>query len=93
MQVIWTRVSDGNPLTVGTSVYTYDERISIQHSRKNDWNLLIRNVKLYDAGKYVCQVNGKGIFATGTVLLKVNGKKNKLIYILWVPQATNSDVL
>ncbi|VDI27369.1 Hypothetical predicted protein [Mytilus galloprovincialis] len=70
--VIWTRVSDGNPLTIGTLVYTYDERISIQHSRKNDWNLLIRNVKLYDAGKYVCQVNGKGIFATGTVLLKVN---------------------
>ncbi|CAG2187070.1 unnamed protein product [Mytilus edulis] len=70
--VIWTRVSDNNPLTVGTFVWTSDARISIQHSRKNDWNLLIRNVKLDDAGKYECQVNDKGISARGMVLLKVN---------------------
>ncbi|XP_063431555.1 opioid-binding protein/cell adhesion molecule-like [Mytilus trossulus] len=90
--VIWTRIPDESPLTFGTSVWASDARISIQHSRKNDWNLLIRNVKLYDAGKYACHVNGKGISARGAVLLKVNVLAIQIPTPAFKPSAEEVDV-
>lgn len=79
--MIWIRNFGVQLLTVEESVVIPDSRISIQHATgANDWNLVIKDVKPDDAGKYVCEVYGYSI--RKMVLLQVNavnGKENKLI--------------
>ncbi|XP_064608369.1 zwei Ig domain protein zig-8-like isoform X2 [Liolophura sinensis] len=58
--VIWKRVDEPNPLTIGTFPYVADTRISTTHNKyKNIWTLHINRVQLSDAGRYECQVSTK----------------------------------
>lgn len=36
---------------------TNNDRLSVTHNDFNTWTLVIRNVKMEDAGEYMCQVN------------------------------------
>ena len=49
--------SEGPPelLTVGQTVYSLDQRISIAPSPRN-WKLVITNVTQLDSGPYLCQL-------------------------------------
>ncbi|XP_062601042.1 zwei Ig domain protein zig-8-like isoform X2 [Saccostrea cucullata] len=54
----WMRMSEPNPITVGTFVYSPDTRFSVSKDpTSTQWDLKIRNVKLEDAGVYFCAVS------------------------------------
>lgn len=77
--VIWRRISDSSPLTIGQFVFTSDSRISIQRTTgPNDWNLIIMDVKPGDAGEYECQVSAENTVRR-MVLLKVNAENIRFI--------------
>lgn len=61
-QLYWMRMSEPNPITVGTYVYSPDTRFSVTKDHTSThWDLRIRNVKLEDAGVYFCAVSsGEG---------------------------------
>ncbi|XP_052101589.1 leucine-rich repeats and immunoglobulin-like domains protein 1 isoform X2 [Mytilus californianus] len=80
-EVIWRRISDVHPLTIGQYVFTSDSRISIQHATgTNDWNLIITDVKPGDAGEYECQVSAKNTVRR-MVLLNVNAVNENIRFI------------
>ncbi|XP_052229958.1 leucine-rich repeats and immunoglobulin-like domains protein 2 [Dreissena polymorpha] len=55
--VVWRRQEHSFPLTSGTMTVVADDRIQIGHvDFKNQWDLMIKNVKPEDEGVYVCQV-------------------------------------
>lgn len=56
------RMSEPNPITVGTYVYSPDTRFSVSRDHTSThWDLKIRNVQLEDAGVYFCAVSsGEG---------------------------------
>lgn len=54
----WTTI-----LTYGTTRILDDDRISVERPYTEDWNLLIREVKYEDKGKYICQINTKPVKA------------------------------
>lgn len=58
--VIWQNGS--NVLSAGRKVYLPPEmnKASIESSSDDTFNLRIRNVTVYDAGNYSCQVAGRG---------------------------------
>ncbi|XP_035824326.1 fibroblast growth factor receptor 4 isoform X2 [Aplysia californica] len=59
-KVIWRRKSDPNPLTISRRTFVDDERISLQHVPLTPhWHLVIKNVRLDDAGQYECQISSK----------------------------------
>lgn len=55
-------MSEPNPITVGTYVYSPDTRFSVSRDHTSThWDLKIRNVQLEDAGVYFCAVSsGEG---------------------------------
>ncbi|GFO36459.1 hemicentin-1 [Plakobranchus ocellatus] len=57
--VIWRLASDPSPLTVGTMGFSEDPRLSVEHDERGNWNLIIKDVTLKDAGVYECQVSSK----------------------------------
>lgn len=58
--VVWRKVSEPNPLTVGKVTFVADSRIQTHHVvHKDQWNLHIRNVGKSDAGAYECQISTK----------------------------------
>lgn len=61
-QLYWMRMSEPNPITVGTYVYSPDTRFSVTKDHTSThWDLRIRNVKFEDAGVYFCAVSsGEG---------------------------------
>ncbi|KAK7477675.1 hypothetical protein BaRGS_00031059 [Batillaria attramentaria] len=72
-KIIWRRASDANPLTVGKESFLDDSRIMLEHEPKSSsWNLLIRDVRLDDAGVYECQVSSKLRHLRHHVLLEVH---------------------
>ncbi|XP_026474365.1 zwei Ig domain protein zig-8-like [Ctenocephalides felis] len=44
-------------LTVGETTYTGDLRLSVKFQYPNNWKLIIKGIKLEDAGLYMCQVS------------------------------------
>lgn len=55
--VIWRKLPNESPITIGESLFKNDSRISISHdSSRNNWDLIIKNVKFDDSGEYECQV-------------------------------------
>ncbi|KAL5004923.1 hypothetical protein ScPMuIL_018379 [Solemya velum] len=58
--VIWRRVHEKNPLTIGEYTYVNDDRINVGHRKgSSNWNLLIKNVQPHDSGIYECQISTK----------------------------------
>ncbi|KAH9494660.1 Hemicentin-1 [Bulinus truncatus] len=73
--VIWRRKSDPNPLTIGRRTFVDDERISVQHvPLQPNWTLIIKQVRLDDAGEYECQVASTDRHLRRSVFLTVKGK-------------------
>ncbi|XP_059163383.1 leucine-rich repeats and immunoglobulin-like domains protein 1 isoform X2 [Physella acuta] len=71
-QVIWRKTSDPNPLTVGEESFYNNDRIVVDHKlHSNNWDLVIRQVRLTDAGVYECQVSTKYRNLRQQVLLTV----------------------
>jgi len=51
-------------LTVGTTVYTRDDRVTLRHHARShvdgdveDWILIISSARVEDSGVYECQIN------------------------------------
>ncbi|XP_041363298.1 lachesin-like isoform X2 [Gigantopelta aegis] len=71
-KVIWRRMSDPNPLTIGQRTFVEDRRITVEHSPLHpDWNLIIKQVRRDDAGVYECQVSSRSRFLRWNVSLYV----------------------
>ncbi|XP_052099428.1 tyrosine-protein phosphatase non-receptor type substrate 1-like isoform X1 [Mytilus californianus] len=76
--VVWRRTSEPNPLTIGDFVYSPDDRITIRRVEdKNEWNLIIKDVQIADAGVYECAVSSREKYKR-LVLLRVNGTSRRL---------------
>lgn len=56
-QVAWIKADAKAILAIHEHVITNNDRLSVTHNDYNTWTLNIRNVKMEDAGKYMCQVN------------------------------------
>ncbi|XP_071169627.1 zwei Ig domain protein zig-8-like [Mytilus edulis] len=70
--VVWRKMSDTNPLTVGKMTYVSDSRVQIHHIiHRNNWNLHIRDAKDSDSGTYECQISTKDRNLRRTVHLQV----------------------
>lgn len=72
----WMRMSEPNPITVGTYVYSPDTRFSVTKDHTSThWDLRIRNVKLEDAGVYFCAVSSGEGREKHRRLIKLNVKE------------------
>lgn len=81
-QVIWRKISDGNVLSVGTYMMVGDGSYSISHrDSRNEWNLVIKNVQLYHAGLYECQISTKEVISKN-ITLNVIGQKMFFVFSL-----------
>ena len=56
-QVAWLSVGQESILALDGHVITKNHRISVSHSDQHTWNLHLHDVRLADAGWYMCQVN------------------------------------
>ncbi|XP_058977736.1 cell adhesion molecule DSCAML1 [Musca domestica] len=56
-RVAWIKADAKAILAIHEHVITNNDRLSVTHNDYNTWTLNIRNVKMEDAGKYMCQVN------------------------------------
>ncbi|XP_071167298.1 uncharacterized protein [Mytilus edulis] len=73
--VYWRRTSESHPLIIGDFVYSPDQRHSIKRvARKNEWNLVIRDLQADDAGVYECAISTKEKDIRRLVILRVNDK-------------------
>ena len=58
LQVIWKREDGNTVLTVGKVVFASDKDLTITHlPLRDEWNLIINNVKPKHAGRYECQIS------------------------------------
>uniref|UniRef100_A0A1I8P3Y2 Ig-like domain-containing protein n=1 Tax=Stomoxys calcitrans TaxID=35570 RepID=A0A1I8P3Y2_STOCA len=56
-RVAWIKADAKAILAIHEHVITNNDRLSVTHNDYNTWTLNIRNVKMEDSGKYMCQVN------------------------------------
>ncbi|XP_052099425.1 protogenin-like isoform X1 [Mytilus californianus] len=76
--VVWRRMSEPSPLTIGDFVYSQDSRISIRRVvKQNEWNLVIKDVRPDDAGVYECAVSSREKYKR-LVLLRITGTYRNL---------------
>ncbi|XP_055698662.1 lachesin-like isoform X2 [Phlebotomus papatasi] len=62
--VSWIRQRDIHILTVGSYVYTTDQRFqTVYHRESDDWTLQIKWVQKRDAGVYECQISTQPILS------------------------------
>ncbi|XP_045195712.1 zwei Ig domain protein zig-8-like isoform X3 [Mercenaria mercenaria] len=58
--VVWRRLDSSFPLTSGKMTVIDDKRLQVSHVvHKNQWDLMIKDVKLEDDGIYECQISSK----------------------------------
>ncbi|XP_060571495.1 zwei Ig domain protein zig-8-like isoform X3 [Ruditapes philippinarum] len=58
--VVWRRLDSSFPLTSGKMTVIDDKRVRVSHVvHKNQWDLMIKDVKLEDDGVYECQISSK----------------------------------
>ncbi|XP_059174833.1 hemicentin-1-like isoform X2 [Physella acuta] len=89
--VIWKRVDQITPITVGSYVFDPDNRYSVSHNDQNTdethrfgqdnsrWNLQIQNVNIEHAGTYECQISTKEDFARNVTLHVIEDKNSRLL--------------
>ena len=51
------KVADQTILALDNRVVTHNARVSVSHDTQRTWKLHIRQVKVSDAGCYMCQIN------------------------------------
>ncbi|XP_049311976.1 neurotrimin isoform X2 [Bactrocera dorsalis] len=56
-RVAWIKADAKAILAIHEHVITNNDRLSVTHNDFNTWTLVIRNVRMDDSGKYMCQVN------------------------------------
>ncbi|CAG5130670.1 unnamed protein product, partial [Candidula unifasciata] len=54
--VVWRKVPNTNPLTIGATTWIDDARIYVDHKNRQ-WDLVIEGVTSYDSGEYECQIS------------------------------------
>ncbi|XP_041365546.1 lachesin-like isoform X2 [Gigantopelta aegis] len=61
--VIWKKVTQAHPITIGEYVFVPDSRFYLRRPRTQlaspEWNLHIRDVQMKHAGVYECQISAK----------------------------------
>ncbi|KAK3596482.1 hypothetical protein CHS0354_032687 [Potamilus streckersoni] len=73
--VVWKRADENNPLTIGTLTFAPDDRFQVKNvPHKDQWNLIIKNVKKEDEGEYECQISTTDRSLRQSVYLKVEEK-------------------
>ncbi|WAR00202.1 LRIG1-like protein, partial [Mya arenaria] len=56
--VIWRKQPYNVPITVGLAQFVEINRFKLNHvAHRDEWNLLIKNVQMFDAGTYECQIS------------------------------------
>nr|XP_027211033.1 uncharacterized protein LOC113804376 [Penaeus vannamei] len=102
--VSWIRRRDYHLLTVGTHLYSSDDRFQVRYIKeKNDWQLHIRYVQVRDDGAYECQVSSHppvSLFATLRVLVSCAERVAQAVPVLpgslsllFSCKATGSEIL
>jgi len=78
-KIIWKRKNATSPLTIDKKLFwQHDKRYKVQQRDKtSSWNLLIRDVRMDDAGEYECQVAAVNRQLRRFVELKVKRGKVK----------------
>ncbi|XP_041369143.1 neurotrimin-like [Gigantopelta aegis] len=72
--VIWRKLSDPVPISIGTAKFTPIKKYRIIHFRDSgEWTLTIRGVNHSDAGEYQCSLSGEGnYFLTLSLIMPGN---------------------
>ena len=74
-QVSWRKASNNKVLTVGLVSFVDDIRMEVEHPPgSSQWNLVIRDLQLDDAGVYECQISSKIRHLRHHVTLLVKGE-------------------
>ena len=75
-QIVWRKLPDPNPLTIGLDTWVEDTRLHVEHVHKrNQWNLIIEHVTSADQGDYECQVSMKERSLRKNIQLEVIGER------------------
>jgi hypothetical protein len=73
-QVIWRKLPEESPVTIGENLFKQDSRISISHdTSRNNWDLIITDLKFEDSGVYECQVPSSNKNVRQHIFLRVKG--------------------
>ena len=73
-QVIWRKLPEESPVTIGENLFKQDSRISISHdTSRNNWDLIIADLKFEDSGVYECQVPSSNKNVRQHIFLRVKG--------------------
>lgn len=56
-KVIWKRLSDPFPISVGTTMFAPRSKYRVKQLGDN-WRLTIKNIRISDAGEYECRLSG-----------------------------------
>jgi hypothetical protein len=76
--VVWRKLPNVNPLTIGLDTWVEDTRLHVEHVHKhNQWNLIIEQVTSKDVGSYECQVSMKDKKLRQVVQLEVIGESQQ----------------
>jgi hypothetical protein len=76
--VVWRKLPNVNPLTIGLDTWVEDTRLHVEHVHKhNQWNLIIEQVTSKDVGSYECQVSMKDKKLRQVVQLEVVGESQQ----------------
>ncbi|XP_033749483.1 uncharacterized protein LOC117334131 isoform X2 [Pecten maximus] len=64
-EVVWRKVSEDFPLSIGTHMYAPVDEMSVDYRRsgkfKTRWDLIIKRTEPRHSGKYECQIVTKGL--------------------------------
>lgn len=73
-QVIWRKLPEESPVTIGENLFKQDNRISISHdTSRNNWDLIITDLTFEDSGVYECQVPSSNKNVRQHIFLRVKG--------------------
>ncbi|ESO92557.1 hypothetical protein LOTGIDRAFT_162465 [Lottia gigantea] len=79
--VIWKKVDQVHPISIGNYIYVPDSDYYVEHEETtsptstSEWNLRINSVKLHHAGVYECQISAKEDIMRNITLNVVERKK------------------
>ncbi|KAK7476146.1 hypothetical protein BaRGS_00032639, partial [Batillaria attramentaria] len=81
--VVWRKLPNPNPLTIGLDTWVEDDRLHVEHVHKhNQWNLIIERVTSADQGDYECQISMK----------ERNLRQNIKLEVIDAPKKRNPDI-
>ncbi|XP_052102361.1 zwei Ig domain protein zig-8-like [Mytilus californianus] len=73
--VSWRKLPEESPITIGETIFTQDDRFSVDHnSERNNWDLSIKDLTFGDTGTYECQVPSKDKNIRQHIFLRVKAR-------------------